>query len=81
MVGDEGGAHEILADCFQALDDIGSTTPTGGGTCRNDEAMNPEDHLDLDEAPDAVASTDKKLASNAVHLARLLEQARYPPVQ
>ncbi|MBB4912760.1 hypothetical protein [Actinophytocola algeriensis] len=43
--------------------------------------MNPKDYLDLDSTPDAVASTNKKLAANAVHLARLLKQDQYPPAQ
>ncbi|GAA3464383.1 flavodoxin family protein [Saccharothrix longispora] len=81
VVGNEDGAHKIIADCFQALDDIGFTVPASGGTYWNNEAMNPKDYLDLDRTPDAVASTNKKLASNAVHLARLLKQAQYPPVQ
>lgn len=80
VVGNEDGAHKIIADCFQALDDIGFTIPASGGTYWNSEAMNPKDYLDLDETPDAVASTNKKLANNAVHLARLLKQAQYPPV-
>ncbi|MFD7659232.1 flavodoxin family protein [Actinosynnema sp. NPDC059797] len=81
VVGNEDGAHKIIADCFQALNDIGFTIPASGGTYWNSEAMNPKDYLDLDETPDAVASTNKKLANNAVHLARLLKQAQYPPVQ
>ncbi|HEX7304740.1 flavodoxin family protein [Lentzea sp.] len=81
VVGNEDGAHKIIADCFQALNDIGFTIPASGGTYWNSEAMNPKDYLDLDETPDAVATTNKKLASNAVHLARLLQQAQFPPVQ
>ncbi|MDQ2586771.1 flavodoxin family protein [Saccharothrix yanglingensis] len=81
VVGNEDGAHKIIADCFQALDDVGFTIPASGGTYWNNEAMNPKDYLDLDETPDAVASTNRKLAGNAVHLARLLKQAPYPPGQ
>ncbi|MGM1064541.1 flavodoxin family protein [Saccharothrix sp. Mg75] len=81
VVGNEDGAHKIIADCFQALNDIGFTVPASGGTYWNSEAMNPKDYIELEQTPDAVASTNKKLASNAVHLARLLKQAQYPPVQ
>ncbi|WP_367138986.1 hypothetical protein [Saccharothrix sp. HUAS TT1] len=81
VVGNEDGAHKIVADCFQALNDVGFTIPTGDGTYWNNEAMNPKDYLDLDETPDAVASTNEKPAGNAVHLARLLKQAQYPPVR
>jgi multimeric flavodoxin WrbA len=81
VVGNEDGAHKIIADCFQALNDIGFTIPASGGTYWNAEAMNPKDYLELDSTPDAVASTNKKLAANAVHLARLLKQEQYPPAQ
>ncbi|MCR3750450.1 flavodoxin family protein [Lentzea californiensis] len=81
VVGNEDGAHKIIADCFQALNDIGFTIPASGGTYWNSEAMKPKDYVELDETPDAVASTNKKLASNAVHLARFLRQVQFPPVQ
>jgi len=80
VVGNEDGAHKIIADCFQALDDIGFTIPAGGGTYWNSEAMNPKDYIELEQTPDPVAATNKKLASNAAHLARLLKQSQYPPV-
>jgi multimeric flavodoxin WrbA len=79
VVGNEDGAHKIIADCFQALNDIGFTIPASGGTYWNAEAMNPQDYKDLDETPDAVASTNAKLAANAAHIARLLKQSQYPP--
>jgi hypothetical protein len=41
--------------------------------------MTTGDYKDLDEMPEAVASTMKTLAANAAHLARLLKQDRYPP--
>ena len=81
VVGNEDGAHKIIADCFQALNDIGFTIPAGGGTYWNSEAMTPKDYIELDSTPDPVASTNKKLAANAVHLARLLKQDQYPPAQ
>lgn len=36
------------------------------------------DYNDLDETPEAVASTNATLVRNAVHLARLLEKSQYP---
>ncbi len=77
VVGNEDGAHKIAADLFQALDDVGFTIPSQGSTYWNDVAMGGTDYLDLDETPDAVASTTKTLAANAAHLARLLEAAPY----
>jgi multimeric flavodoxin WrbA len=78
VVGNEDGAHKIVADAFQALDDIGFTVPAQGSTYWNDQAMGSTDYLDLDETPDAVASTTRILAENAAHLARALQSSPYP---
>jgi multimeric flavodoxin WrbA len=78
VVGNEDGAHKITADLMQGLDDIGFTIPAQGGTYWNDEAMGSRDYLDLDETPEAVASTTATLAGNAAHLARLLKATPYP---
>lgn len=79
VVGNEDGAHKICADLYQSLNDVGFTIPAIGGTYWNGEAMQGTDYKDLDETPDAVVQTNEKLASNAVHLARLLKEAGYPP--
>jgi multimeric flavodoxin WrbA len=79
VVGNEDGAHKIVADCFQALNDIGFSLPAQGCTYWNSEAMKPKDYIELDGPPDAVAKTNRTMASNAVHLARLLKADRYPP--
>jgi multimeric flavodoxin WrbA len=78
VVGNEDGAHKIVADTFQALNDIGFTIPAQGGTYWNGEAMHPTNYIDLEETPKPVASTTKSLAANAAHLARLLKQEQYP---
>jgi multimeric flavodoxin WrbA len=78
VVGNEDGAHKITADLMQGLNDIGFTIPAQGGTYWNDEAMGSRDYLDLDETPESVASTNKTLAENAAHLARLLKANPYP---
>jgi len=78
VVGNEDGAHKIIADLFQALDDIGFTIPGQGGTYWNGEAMSGVDYLDLDSVPKAVATTNATLARNAAHLARLLRAEPYP---
>ena len=59
----------ILASICAALD---------GGTYWNNEAMNPRDYKDLEETPTAVAATTSTLASNTVHLTRLLAEHAYP---
>ncbi len=77
VVGNEDGAHKIAADLFQALDDVGFTIPSQGSTYWNDVAMGGTDYLELDETPEAVASTTKTLAANAAHLAGLLAATPY----
>ncbi|MEV7046705.1 NAD(P)H-dependent oxidoreductase [Amycolatopsis sp. NPDC051061] len=78
VVGNEDGAHKIIADLFQALNDTGFTVPAQGGTYWNGEAMQGGDYQDLDETPKAVASTNATLVRNAVHLATLLGAQQYP---
>jgi multimeric flavodoxin WrbA len=78
VVGNEDGAHKITADLMQGLNDMGFTIPAQGGTYWNDVAMGSRDYNDLDETPEAVASTNKTLAENAAHLARLLKASPYP---
>jgi len=78
VVGNEDGAHKIIADLFQALNDVGFTVPAQGATYWNGEAMQGGDYQDLDETPKAVASTNATLVRNAVHLATLLGAQQYP---
>jgi multimeric flavodoxin WrbA len=78
VVGNEDGAHKITADLMQGLNDIGFTIPAQGGTYWNDEAMGSRDYKDLDETPEAVASTTATLAENAASLARALRASPYP---
>lgn len=78
VVGNEDGAHKIVADLFQALNDIGFSVPAQGCTYWNGEAMQGTDYLDLDEVPDPVRSTTAAAARNAAHLARVLRAEQYP---
>jgi multimeric flavodoxin WrbA len=78
VVGNEDGAHKIVADVFQALNDIGFTIPAQGCTYWNGEAMQGNDFNDLDETPEPVRSTNATAARNAAHLARLLRDSAYP---
>jgi multimeric flavodoxin WrbA len=79
VVGNEDGAHKITADIYQALNDVGFSIPSQGGTYWNGEAMHTVDYKDLDETPEEVAQATATLARNAVHLATLLTQTPYPP--
>lgn len=65
-IGNEDGAHKIVADLFQVLNDHGFTIPPQGHTCWNDEAMGSRDFKDLDQTHEAVASTTEAAARNAV---------------
>ena len=66
VVGNEDGAHKVIADCFQGLNDIGFTIPAQGSTYWNGEAMQSKDYNDLDEVPEAIASATAAAARNAV---------------
>lgn len=78
VVGNEDGAHKVVADLFQALNDVGFSIPAQGCTYWNGEAMQSTDYKDLDEVPEAIASATAAAARNAVHLARRLKDANYP---
>jgi multimeric flavodoxin WrbA len=77
VVGNEDGAHAIVADIFQALNDVGFSIPSQGSTYWNGEAMGSVDYKDLDETPEAVESTNATVAKNAAHLARVLAERPY----
>jgi multimeric flavodoxin WrbA len=79
VVGNEDGAHKIVADTFQGLNDVGYTIPAQGCTYWNGAAMQKTDYNDLSEVPAAVASATAAAARNAAHLARTLKSEEYPP--
>lgn len=81
IVGNEDGAHKITADVLQALNDLGFTFAANAATYWNGEAMHTTDYLDLKEIPEKVTSTNKLVATNTAHLARLLRGAQYPPTE
>ncbi|BCL26654.1 flavodoxin family protein [Streptomyces aurantiacus] len=78
VVGNEDGAHKISADLFQGLNDIGFTLAPQVATYWVGAAMEGTDYKDLEETPEAVASTTRTLAVNTVHLARQLAENPYP---
>lgn len=80
IVGNEDGAHSIAASLFQALNDVGFTIPAAAAIYWVGEAMGKTDFKDLPQVPDKVAQTAKAAASNAAHLARLLNREIYPGV-
>ena len=79
VVGNEDGAHEVSAEVYQALSDVGFTIPPMGTTYWHGPAMGSADYKDLDEVPDVTATTTSLVVTNAVHLAGLLRGANFPP--
>jgi multimeric flavodoxin WrbA len=78
VVGNEDGAHQIVAELFQALNDVGFSIPSQGSTYWNGEAMAKVDFKDLPKTPKSVASATKMAAVNAKHLAVLLAATPFP---
>lgn len=78
VVGNEDGAHHTVAECLQALTDVGFTSPANASTYWVGEAMQGTDFQDLDATPEKTASTTATLAANTAHLARLLAAHPYP---
>lgn len=78
IVGNEDGAHNVSAQIFQALNDVGWTIPAVAACYWVGEAMGSTDFKDLEHRPRKVTETAKMVAANAAHLARLLKQAPYP---
>ncbi|MEO6967730.1 MAG: NAD(P)H-dependent oxidoreductase [Rhodanobacteraceae bacterium] len=78
VVGNEDGAHHVTAELYQALADVGFTIPGGSSAYWVGEAMGSVNYKDLKRTPKKLAGTIKTLASNAAHLARLLQKSPYP---
>ncbi|MCW2852328.1 MAG: Multimeric flavodoxin WrbA [Nocardioides sp.] len=78
VVGNEDGAHHVVAEVLQALNDTGFTIPASAGTYWVGEAMQATDYQDLDQTPEKTATTTTTAAANAAHLARLLTSEEYP---
>ena len=79
VVGNEDGAHHVVAECLQALNDTGFSIAANACTYWVGEAMQGTDYNDLEDTPEATASTTQTMVAYAVHLARLLQSAPYPP--
>jgi multimeric flavodoxin WrbA len=80
VVGNEDGAHHISGVLYQALNDVGFTLAAQAVSYWNDQAHGEyRNYQDLPESPEGVLSTNKSAAAHAVHVARLLKGAPYPP--
>jgi multimeric flavodoxin WrbA len=78
VVGNEDGAHHVTAEIYQALADVGFTLPGGSSAYWVGEAMSSIDYKDLERTPKKLKQTIDTQASNAAHLARLLQKSPYP---
>ena len=78
VVGNEDGAHHVVAEVFQAVNDVGFAIPSQGATYWVGEAMQAVDFVDLDEIPEPISTSIDTVARHAVHLARHFETTRCP---
>ena len=78
VVGNEDGAHNVSADAFQALNDVGFTIPAQGVTYWVGEAMQQLDYQDKKGSTPKTDETTATIARTAAHLARLLTESPYP---
>jgi multimeric flavodoxin WrbA len=78
VVGNEDGAHHVTAELYQALADVGFTIPANAVSYWVGRAMQKTDYIDLPKTPSEVMTATAMLASNTVHLARLLAERPYP---
>jgi multimeric flavodoxin WrbA len=78
VVGTEDGAHHVCAELYQALTDVGFTVAGGTPPYWVGEAMGDVNYIDLPKTPKKLDDTLRTIASNAAHLATLLQQQPYP---
>ena len=81
VVGNEDGAHNVSANVFQGLNDVGFTLAPNAVTYWVGEAMGETNYVDLDHVPRVVADATAMMVRNAVHLAALLKREPYPGKQ
>ncbi|WP_250030977.1 flavodoxin family protein [Paractinoplanes maris] len=78
VVGNEDGAHHVIAEVLQALNDVGFTVPAAGGAYWVGEALGKLDYKDAGPKPDTTGAAVKALAGTAAHLAHALKANPYP---
>ncbi|GAA3340630.1 NAD(P)H-dependent oxidoreductase [Amorphoplanes nipponensis] len=79
VVGNEDGAHHVVAEVLQALNDVGFSVAAAAGTYWVGEAMGSVDYADAGPKPDTTGAATKTVAANTAHLAHLLAAQPYPP--
>lgn len=78
VVGNEDGAHHVVADLSQGLSEVGFTVAGQGATYWVGEAMHATDYQDLEETPEVTANATRISARNTAHLAALLRDHPFP---
>lgn len=78
VVGNEDGAHHVIADLGQGLADAGFTLAAQGSTYWVGQAMHTTDYQDLQQTPEVTANATGIATRNSAHLARLLKASPYP---
>lgn len=78
IVGNEDGAHNVSAEIYQALNDVGFTIPANAVAYWVGEAMGSTNFVDLYHIPRVVTNAVQMLARNTAHLATLLKERGYP---
>jgi multimeric flavodoxin WrbA len=78
VVGNEDGAHHVVAELYQALADVGFTIPASAATYWVGRAMQGIDYNDLGETPKETIGATKTMTRNIAHLARVLNEHPYP---
>lgn len=73
VVGNEDGAHNVSADVYQALDDVGFTIPANAIAYWVGEVMGSTNFVALEKGPDVATAAVDMLVRNPVHLATLLQ--------
>jgi multimeric flavodoxin WrbA len=79
VVGNEDGAHHVIAEVLQALNDVGFSVAAAAGTYWVGEAMGAVDYNQAGPKPDTTGAATKTVAANTAHLAHLLAGSPYPP--
>ncbi len=79
VVGNEDGAHHVVAEVLQALNDVGFSIAAAAGTYWVGEAMGAVDYNQAGPKPDTTGAATRTAAANTAHLARLLAGSPYPP--
>jgi hypothetical protein len=79
VVGNEDGAHRVIAEVLQALNDVGFSVAAASGTYWVGEAMGTVDYDQAGSTPDTTGAATRTMATNTAHLAHLLTGSPYPP--